>query len=268
MRGRKAFPRWAKTRVHGCATTEGVEICARFWHLLSRRQTLASGMRGQRSPLVRSKGTKTVGEDTRWLSRPPRSPSQPHSPHRDVNRLRITMRPGGAAAEVRRPPRSKLRARQAREPQERRLSAQRCESNRGKRASCKFTLEVASKCVPQRRRAANGIRGGGECAVKLQESRKVRANGQESGNFRGVIPAACRRSGLERNARGTGGWAFRKSARNRSRSSPLMSAVRTCISICAPLTDQRICWLLAIRLPTIELTAPSASVDATRSPVL
>jgi hypothetical protein len=38
-------------------------------------------------------GAKTVGEDTRWLSRPPRSPSEPHSPHQDGNRLRITMRP-------------------------------------------------------------------------------------------------------------------------------------------------------------------------------
>ena len=45
--------------------------------------TLAPGMRGHRSPAVRSKGTKMFGEDTRWLSRSnnwcPRSPSQPHS---------------------------------------------------------------------------------------------------------------------------------------------------------------------------------------------
>src|ERR1700679_1037079 len=77
VRGRKAFPRWAKTRVHGCATTQGVKIRARFCHLLSRRQTLASEMGGHRSPAVCCKGTKTLGEDTRWLSRPPRSPLNP-----------------------------------------------------------------------------------------------------------------------------------------------------------------------------------------------
>ena len=45
-----------------------------------------------------------------------------------------------------------------------------------------------------------------------------------------------------------------------------MSAVRTCMSMRAPPRDQRICWLLAIRLPTSEFTADSASVEATRSP--
>ena len=53
---------------------------------------------------------------------------------------------------------------------------------------------------------------------------------------------------MGRNAEGTGGSGFRNSTRIRSRTSPLISAVRTCISMWAPWRDQRICWLKCPKL--------------------